>query len=182
MKQASLIEEIDPRRIPGFSLLQPWASLMAFGAKHLETRSWYTDYRGDVAIASSKRWATEDLELAIEDDAMIRVWNKNGVQRLRELPLGAVLAVQKLVDCVRTETVLALDAQRGSAPLIVSGVQCDDDELAFGNYGPKRWAWVYESPRQLETPVAVKGMLGLYALPATVLEAVWAQVDGNVTA
>ena len=176
MAQRSLFESVGPPRIPGFSLLQPWASLMALGAKHIETRSWYTKYRGDVAIASSKRWNTEDLELAIADDAMIRVWNKNGIRQMRELPLGAILSVQKLVACVPTETVTALDARRGSAPLTVAGVICDDDELCFGNFAPRRWAWIYESPRRLESPIPVKGMYGLYKLPEPVLHAIWDQL------
>lgn len=32
------------------TLTQPWASLIAIGAKTLETRSWRTGYRGPLAI------------------------------------------------------------------------------------------------------------------------------------
>lgn len=32
------------------SVLQPWASLIAIGAKRYETRSWRTDHRGPIAI------------------------------------------------------------------------------------------------------------------------------------
>jgi hypothetical protein len=176
MAQRSLFESVGPPRIPGFSLLQPWASLMALGAKQIETRSWYTKYRGDVAIASSKRWNTEDLELAIADRAMLRVWNKHGIRQMRELPLGAILSVQRLVACVPTETVIALDAQRDSASLSIAGVVCNDDELCFGNYAPGRWAWIYESPRRLESPIPVKGMYGLYKLPEPVLHAICGQL------
>ncbi len=36
------------------SLLQPWATLVAIGAKRIETRSWATNYRGPLAIHASK--------------------------------------------------------------------------------------------------------------------------------
>src|SRR5580765_8422282 len=38
------------------SLHQPWASLVAIGAKRYETRSWKTDYRGPIAIHAAKKW------------------------------------------------------------------------------------------------------------------------------
>lgn len=36
------------------SLWQPWASLVAIGAKTIETRSWSTSYRGPLAIHAAK--------------------------------------------------------------------------------------------------------------------------------
>jgi hypothetical protein len=34
------------------TLYAPWAMLMATNHKHIETRTWYTNYRGYVAIHS----------------------------------------------------------------------------------------------------------------------------------
>lgn len=36
------------------SLWQPWASLIAYGVKTIETRSWSTSYRGPIAIHAAK--------------------------------------------------------------------------------------------------------------------------------
>jgi activating signal cointegrator 1 len=36
------------------SLTQPWATLVAIGAKCIETRTWHTFYTGTVAIHASK--------------------------------------------------------------------------------------------------------------------------------
>lgn len=36
------------------TLRQPWASLIAQGKKTIETRTWYTHYRGPLLIAASK--------------------------------------------------------------------------------------------------------------------------------
>src|SRR6266567_3747703 len=40
--------------IPALTLTQPFATLVAGGAKHLETRSWSTSYRGPLAIHAAK--------------------------------------------------------------------------------------------------------------------------------
>ncbi|NLE60710.1 MAG: ASCH domain-containing protein, partial [Planctomycetes bacterium] len=48
------------------SLWEPWASLMRCGAKTIETRSWYTSYRGPLLICGAKRWSDEQ-------DAILRM-------------------------------------------------------------------------------------------------------------
>lgn len=55
------------------SVKQPWANLIASGAKTVETRTWATPYRGDLLIVSSKAPAIE--------------------------PAGKALAIVELVDC-----------------------------------------------------------------------------------
>jgi hypothetical protein len=37
------------------TIWQPWASLIAIGAKQYETRSWETKYRGPIAIHAAKK-------------------------------------------------------------------------------------------------------------------------------
>lgn len=39
--------------IPALSVKQPWASMIAGGAKTIETRTWLTGYRGPLVICSS---------------------------------------------------------------------------------------------------------------------------------
>jgi hypothetical protein len=39
--------------IPAISVKQPWASMIASGAKTIETRTWTTGYRGPLVICSS---------------------------------------------------------------------------------------------------------------------------------
>ena len=44
------------------TLTQPWATLVAIGAKRIETRSWSTKYRGPLAIHAAKgfpAWAKD---------------------------------------------------------------------------------------------------------------------------
>ena len=62
-------------KVKAISLYQPWASYIANGHKTIETRSWYTSYRGDLVICSSKRPA------------------------IKGLPAGKALAIAELFDC-----------------------------------------------------------------------------------
>lgn len=48
------------------SLWQPWASLVAVGAKKIETRSWATKYRGSLAIHATKKWNLELSEMLMK--------------------------------------------------------------------------------------------------------------------
>lgn len=167
----------------GVSLLQPWASLTAWLVKHLETRSWSTKYRGRLAIAASGRWEAEAIDEAHENDAMLRVFATHGIRTLKELPLGAIVAVTTLVAVLPTEWVLSIDAQRGDEPLVVEGVDCHPDELRFGNYLPGRYAWVLKDTIALPQPIPIKGALNIWPIvgnPADELAREVAKIDAVV--
>jgi len=57
------------------SLHQPWASMIASGAKTIETRTKSTNYRGDLLIVSTKK------------------------PEIPGFPLGQALCIAKLVNC-----------------------------------------------------------------------------------
>ena len=59
------------------SLHQPWASMIADGWKTIETRSWPTDYRGDLLICSTKK------------------------PIIQNFPLGMALCIVRVVSCRR---------------------------------------------------------------------------------
>ena len=42
-------------KMKALSLHQPWATMIAQGSKTIETRNWYTQYRGDLLIVSTKK-------------------------------------------------------------------------------------------------------------------------------
>ena len=47
------------------TIWQPWASLIAGGAKQYETRSWATQYRGPIAIHAAARY-TRKWDLPVD--------------------------------------------------------------------------------------------------------------------
>lgn len=136
------------------TLKQPWASLVACGAKRVETRSWSTGYRGPIAIHASKAFAGEDAVL-VERPPFVSALKCSW----RELPTGAIVATGLLVDVVPTQQVFALLQEQ-----IRNGDRGDraSHELAFGNFGPERFAWILEAVAPLREPIAHRGMLGLW--------------------
>lgn len=141
------------------SLLEPWASLMAVGAKNIETRSWRTDYRGPVFIHASKGkppgFSAYRTYVHFE-----RYWPET-------FHFGCIIAIGDLIECVPTGHVCArLLAE------VAKGSRRASEELAFGNYYPGRWAWRFESIRQVNPAVPVRGSLGLWTVPDSVLSTI----------
>ena len=130
------------------SLWQPWASLVAIGAKRIETRSWETRYRGLVGIHATAAFPQRARTLCWQPpfaSALVA----GGVEHPGNLPRGAVLAVVRLVECRPTGT-----------------VRISKDEDAFGDYAAGRFAWLLADIRRLPAPIPAKGMQGLWGNPA----------------
>ena len=136
--------------IKAVSLWQPWASLIAVGAKKYETRSWPTRYRGLLAIHAAKRWTADEHTEFIR---FTHLWPEllpkltNAIWADKPLPLGAVLCVCKLVTVVSTEAV------RGNLTY---------QEYKFGNFNPGRFAWQMEVIEVFNKPIPARGEQGLF--------------------
>lgn len=133
------------------SLWEPWATLMAIGAKRIETRSWNTSYRGWLAIQASKGGLSKaELEACISDHSFRLALSGE------KLSHGNIVAVVRLVDCLPME-------DRGC----LNGVFRDYPELdtlqerEFGDFSPERWAWVTEELFRLPRPIPFKAKQGL---------------------
>jgi hypothetical protein len=74
------------------SIRQPWASLIAYGFKDIENRTWRTNYRGPLAIhASSKLDYTPLSEIGREIGVVLP-----DIDQSR----GGIVGVVDLIDCV----------------------------------------------------------------------------------
>lgn len=151
------------------TLHQPYASLVAVGAKSIETRTWRTDYRGPLAIHAGAKWTsqlcwltqTEDI-LAALDKAGIDIDTTHHRASYKPLPLGAVVASATLIDCVpmealrwssdgprnhRGETVVSVEhpwthmltARTGD---LLEEVIVHESQRPFGDFSPGRFAWL----------------------------------------
>lgn len=132
------------------SLWQPWASLMACGAKYFETRSWDTKIRGTIYIHAAK--TLRGIELVKTGSVLDRVAMEAVLGPVAEwskkLPLGAIVGRGELVDTM--PACVALEMDPGQAP--------------FGDFWAGRWVHVYDSLRAL-VPVPTVGRQGLWTSP-----------------
>lgn len=69
------------------SLRQPWATLVSLGAKSRETRSWYTSYRGPIAIHASAGIDAR-VKKACSLPPVRDVLTGEGYENWRDLPRG----------------------------------------------------------------------------------------------
>lgn len=168
----------------GLSLTQPWASLVAVGAKRYETRSWGTSYRGPILIHAAKGFPTscrsqcelgpflEALKNRPESGARFAVSNPEhwyhvaSTRYVGGLPLGAVVAIARLVNVQPTERYEDDEEFEKT------------DEYAFGDYSAGRFAWCLADVRMLHAPVPWKGALGLWAVPEELRRRVDEQLRG----
>lgn len=71
-----------------------------------------------------------------------------GSDAIEDLPLGAIVAVCRLVAC-----------QEMTPPLIRL---VPEPERSFGNYEPGRFMWMLEDIRKLSLPFPMRGQQGLF--------------------
>lgn len=151
-------------RMLGLSFWQPWASLIAAGAKRYETRSWRPPASligRRLAICSSQ---TEEGLLASAAD---QVLSRLCLRRLgrHPLPMGTVVAVVTVAGFISTT---APAARRIGAR-----------ERFVGDWSPGRYAWRLADVQALSAPVPVTGSQRFFYLPPRALMQVLAQVGGE---
>lgn len=138
------------------SLWQPWASLIAVGAKYIETRAWPAPawlIGQRIAIHAAKR--ETELWLCVREPF------SRYVPEPDVLPLGYVVATARLDRCAEM-TADAIAMLKRNRP----------DEYAFGLYEPGRYAWVLDAIQQLPEPVPYRGRQKIFDVPDDLLAAV----------
>jgi hypothetical protein len=162
-------------RVKALTLTQPWATLVARGAKTVETRWWRTAYRGPLAIHAAKGMAVDDAAVCFTEPFAAALgrgpeerWNPR-----EQLPRGAVVAVAELVDVVPADELLWHGGDwRTPGPNWRHVLVLDGDERAsvfvaererpFGYYAPRRWAWLLDGVEAVDPPAPARGALGLW--------------------
>ncbi|WP_068437016.1 ASCH domain-containing protein [Magnetospirillum sp. XM-1] len=147
------------------TLHQPWASLIAIGAKTFETRSFpppakligqriaiHAAVRDPVKIymemyrANDPAW--EPICNALDDAGFDGLnWSL--------LPLGAAVATAVLTGAYQLGDGGQVVQRRGTGPQYLT-LKTDH----FGDYTPGRWAWLLTDVQPLATPIPAKGKQG----------------------
>lgn len=120
------------------SIKEPYATLIKDGVKIYETRSWKTNYRGEIYIhASLTQSKSETYETAIK--------------YLKSEPNpGYILCLCKLVDCIPM------------TKEFIDYINRETKEAEYGRYSEDRYAWKLELIEVLNEPIKAKGKLGIW--------------------
>ena len=86
------------------TIIQPWASLLALGEKQYETRSWKTSHRGKILIHAARKF-TDDPRNLCTLEPFHSALAKHGIAKPTELPLGRIVGIAELTDCIPTDQV-----------------------------------------------------------------------------
>lgn len=155
------------------TIWQPWASAIALGFKHFETRVWATNYRGPIAIHAAAKFPTKDIIGEINTKYLVgdipfylESFSADGYRALvinvferteypesdkkilnEALPLGEVVAIAELTDCIE----MTKEFISSLSPM----------ERALGWYEVGRYAWKLENVRPIKS-VKAKGQQGLW--------------------
>lgn len=184
-------ERTQEKDVRALTIRQPWASLIACGAKTVETRSWSTAWRGTLLIHAAKEGrgffycryvdnvllgsrATETQPMDLRMPAGHHIADPG----VREWPRMAVVAVARLADvvpvvdasgCRNTTAHLCVVSESGLLHSPVDSPWPDgetehivSDQLPLGDFTPGRFAWLLTDVRPLPEPIAAKGRQGLW--------------------
>jgi len=150
------------KEIPAITLWQPWASLLACGAKKYETRSWPIKYRGPIAIhaAAKKPSSIWGIIEGIIDEVRAAL----GIADPDDLPRGAIIAVGELVGCHRIVEPAKIEGMISTGKMITPEfpVSVYGNEYYFGDWTPGRYAWEFAKIKMLPEPIPAKGAQGLW--------------------
>jgi len=115
------------------TIWEPWATLIAKSIKKVETRSWTTKYRGDLAIHAAKR-NPADLEIVRQYDLG------------RSMRRGEIVCVAMLYDVWPVEMIRR---------------RLDEREIELGDYSDGRYAFMLKNIRPV-VPTRARGQQGFW--------------------
>jgi hypothetical protein len=117
------------------TLKQPWASLVAYGIKKYEFRTWKTNYRGKLLIHAGA---------GIDKDEM-----KKYVDLGIDFPKSKIIAIVDLVDCC------LLDDELNKKIIL-------ENNIAYGKKIRTGYAWKLDNVKMINIDKKINGQLGLW--------------------
>lgn len=123
------------------SLTEPYASLIKENKKMVETRSWKTNYRGELYIHVSK---TKISKIDLQNKELMSLIDD------KKLNYGKIICKCKLVDCRLMTKEYIKDMKNNN-----------HQEYICGEYEEGRYAWILRDVEVIE-PIAAKGRLGIW--------------------
>lgn len=123
------------------TIKEPYATLIKNNIKYIETRSWKTNYRGELYIHAGL------------DKVEKKVKNKPGLAELYDensLNYGCIVCKCNLVDCIYMTEEFINNEKKKNINNFTSGI-----------YEVGRYAWILENIEPIN-PIIAKGKLGIW--------------------
>jgi len=120
------------------SIKEPFATLIKDGIKKYETRSWKTNYRGEIFIHASKTLS-----------------KSNNVDKAKKYLKSKIKPEYILCKC---ELVNCIPMTKG----FIDYINNETNEGDYGHYSEERYAWELKVIEVLEKPIKSKGKLGIW--------------------
>lgn len=120
------------------SIKEPFATLVKDGVKIYETRSFKTNYRGEIYIHASKTLSKSENVIRAKKHL------KSNINP------GYILCKCNLIDCIEM------------TDEFIKYIKKNTNEEDYGRYEIGRYAWKLELIEVLNTPVPAKGQLGIW--------------------
>ena len=122
------------------SIKEQFASLILNGMKKIETRSWKTNYRGELFIHASKANFSKEVSINNYVKDLIKDMNMN---------YGNIICKCNLVDCIY------MDEE------FLDYIKQKTKEYNVGEYKLGRYAWILEDIKPIY-PIYAKGQLNIW--------------------
>lgn len=122
------------------SVKEPFATLIASGYKCIETRSWKTNYRGELFIHASGKSIDKKY---LEDSYISKI-----IDGLK-MNYGNIICKVNLVDCIYMDE------------KFIEKIKQNNKEYQLGFYEIGRYAWIIDNI-ELIYPIKAKGKLNIW--------------------
>ncbi|PON54541.1 Ribosome biogenesis factor NIP7-like [Trema orientale] len=142
---------------PCLTMHQPWASLLVYGIKRIEGRSWPSPVRGRLWIHAASKVPDEATVKAMEDFYR-EIYALNGVNDLKfpeHYPVSRLLGCVEVVGCLEREELAGWE-------MVPEGVRLE---------AQTDFCWLCEQPQKLLIPFEMRGYQGVYNLEKKIYEA-----------
>jgi hypothetical protein len=133
------------------SMIQPWASLFVLRESTFETRTWKTNYRGTLAIHTSKKID----KTACNHPAIQTLLLKHGYT-IDTLPTGMIIAKGRLEKCLK------VTENNKTWSVLEDGQIVSGNDYFLGDFREGNYAWLVQDLELLDEFIPAKGKLGLW--------------------
>ncbi|KAF6150975.1 hypothetical protein GIB67_026896 [Kingdonia uniflora] len=142
---------------PCLTMHQPWASLLVYGIKRVEGRSWPSPVRGRLWIHAAGKVPEPETIKAIEDFYR-EIYAVNGITDLKfpeHYPVSKLLGAVEVVGCVKCDELVCWQE-------VPEGVRLE---------GQTDFCWLCEQPQKLLIPFEMRGYQRVYNLEKKIYQA-----------